>query len=397
LKERDFMVTLKNGYYLSPEENRYIRANLRLEGERIEGVGDGAAGTVYDIEGCRVLPGLIDIHTHGAVGFDTMSASPEETVEWSQFLAKNGVTSFMPTTITASRDEILRALRNLKAASQSPALGATILGVHIEGPYLNVKYKGAHDARYILPPSIKDVKEFGEILGESLIMRLTLAPEMDGAMDLIRYVVGAGGYVSIGHCDAVLETVNEAVGNGANSFTHLFNAMRGIHHREPGTAGAALLCDAYAEVICDGIHIHPEIVRLICCTKGIDRVISITDAMQAAGLHDGLYPFAGGNVHVVDGAARTPGGKLAGSTLLLRNGVANLARFANIPFEKAILTATVNPAKAVGLDGVIGRIEPGKRADLWVVDDRMNIRYTFCRGKKIYDALDLSEASHQES
>jgi N-acetylglucosamine-6-phosphate deacetylase len=208
-------------------------------------------------------------------------------------------------------------------------------------------------------------------------------------MDLIRYIVGMGGYVSIGHSDSVFETAQEAVNCGANSFTHLFNAMRGIHHREPGTVGAGLLSRAYGELICDGIHLHPEIVKLVCIMKGIDRVIAITDSMQATGLHDGDYLFAGSRVLVRDGAARQPDGKLAGSTLLLRNCVTNLARFVNIPFERAILTATINPAKAVGLYGVTGSIESGKRADLVVVDDQMNIRYTFCRGKKIYDAFDL--------
>ena len=382
------MITLKNGSYLSPETGEYVRTNLQIEDGLIAGFADEEIGTVFDIESCRILPGLIDIHTHGGIGYDTMKASPEEIAEWSRFLARNGVTSFMPTTITASKEELLEALKNVKIASQLPDLGAKIIGVHIEGPYLNASYKGAHDANLIIPTSIDDAKEFKEILGDDLILRYTVAPEIDGAMEFIRYVVSNGGYISIGHCDATFETARTAQENGANSFTHTFNAMRGLHHREPGTAGAALLTAAYAEAICDGIHLHPEIVRLICNVKGIEKVIAITDAMQATGLCDGIYPFAGNNVHVVNGAARTPEGNLAGSTLLLKNGVTNISKFANIPFEKALLTATINPAKAVGIYDVTGSISVGKIADLVVIDDHMNIRYTFCRGEKLFDSFD---------
>jgi len=379
------MITLKNGSYLSPETGEYIKANLQIEGELIVDFTDEEKGTVYDVEGCRVLPGLIDIHTHGGIGYDTMKASPEEIAEWSRFLAKNGVTSFMPTTITASKEEISEALQNVRIASQLSGLGATIIGAHIEGPYLNVNYRGAHDASLIVPTSIDDAKYYKEILGNELIIRYTVAPEIDGAMEFIRFVVSNGGFISVGHCDATFETAFAAVENGANSFTHTFNAMRGLHHREPGTVGAALLTDAFAEAICDGIHLHPEIVRLICNAKGIDKVVAITDAMQATGLGDGVYPFAGNDVHVINGAARTPEGKLSGSTLLLRNAVTNISEFAKIPFEKALLTATTNPAKAVGIYDVTGSIRLGKKADLVVVDENMNIQYTFCRGKKVFD------------
>lgn len=380
------MYILKNGSWLAPD-GTYHMGSLRLDGAYIDSVEtDSRTGDVLDMTGLRVLPGLIDVHTHGAIGYDTMQATPEQIVEWSRFLARNGVTAYFPTTLTASMVDIRRALRHVRTASESADLGASIVGAHIEGPFLSAKFKGTHEETLLCDPSIPDTDTFREILGPKLRMRMTVAPELPGAIELIRHIADFGGTVSVGHCDASYEVACRALAAGATSFTHLFNAMKGLHHREPGTVGAGLTTEAYAEAICDGIHLHPATVKLIYRTKGPDKMVAITDAMQAAGLRDGDYPFAGATVHVEGGVARNPAGNLAGSTLLLRNGVKNIARFAGITPEQALQTATLNPARAVGLDKITGSIVPGKLADLVAVDEKGAIRYTFCRGRLVYDA-----------
>ena len=380
------MYILKNGSWLG-SDGVYHAGSLRLDGARIDSVDAvSRRGDVLDMTGLRVLPGLIDVHTHGAIGYDTMQATSEQIVEWSRFLARNGVTSYFPTTLTAGIEDIRRALRHVREASQSPALGATIVGAHIEGPFLSAQFKGTQKEALLRDPSIPDTDGFREILGPKLLLRMTVAPELPGAMELVRHIAGFGGTVSIGHCDASYEVACQALAAGATCFTHLFNAMRGLHHRQPGTVGAGLTSDAFTEAICDGIHLHPATVRLIYRAKGPDKMVAITDAMQAAGLHDGDYPFAGAIVHVEDGVARNPDGNLAGSTLLLRHGVENIAKFAGIPLEQALRTATLNPARAVGLDGITGSIAPGKLADLIAVDGTGRVRYTFCRGRLVYDA-----------
>lgn len=384
--EEILVYILKNGSWLGPD-GTYHAGSLRLDGDYIDSVDtDSRAGDVCDMTGLRILPGLIDVHTHGAIGYDTMKATPEQIAEWSRFLARHGVTAFFPTTLTASMEDIRRALGNVREAARSPHLGAAIMGAHIEGPFLSAKFKGTHEETLLCDPSIEETDRFREILGPKLLLRMTVAPERPGAMELIRHIRDFGGTVSVGHCDASYEVACRALEAGATSFTHVFNAMRGLHHREPGTVGAALTTDSFTEAICDGIHLHPATVKLIYRTKGPDKMVAITDAMQAAGLRDGDYPFAGAMVHVEGGVARNPAGNLAGSTLLLCDGVKNIAKFAGIAPEQALQTATLNPARAVGLDRITGSIVPGKLADLIAVDSQGNIRCTFCRGRLVYDA-----------
>jgi N-acetylglucosamine-6-phosphate deacetylase len=380
----DHMIVLKNGKHLTPSGN-YVSGSVFIDGEKIAAQASPDAREI-DIAGCEVVPGLIDIHTHGAGGIDAISASPGQLGELCSFYASKGVTGFMPTLASSSKETLYSALENISAACGKPECDS-IIGVHIEGPYINPEFKGAHRAEYIRPIQKEEYLAFEKILGDSLKIRITLAPELPGSDEYIKFVCGRGGLVSIGHTGASASVCAVAIESGANSFTHVFNAMRGLHHREPGTVGSALLSGAFAELICDGIHLSPDIVRLAYRLKGPDGIVLITDSMPAAGLRDGDYAFLGDEVKVENGAVRTKDGTLAGSTLLLFDAVKNMSRFAGIPFETSLRMATANPARAAGIFDETGTIETGKRADLLVLDEDHNIIYSFCRGRQVHPAL----------
>jgi N-acetylglucosamine-6-phosphate deacetylase len=386
-KKDGIMIVLKNGNYLTPKDG-FASGDIVLHGSEIASVSEHFGvcdkDEIIDLNGCLVIPGLIDIHTHGAMGWDVSTSSAARIVKLSNFYAENGVTSFMPTTITDTDENIRQSLRNIRTASESCELAASIVGAHTEGPYISSIHRGCHPADLICLPKIDTADAIFDILGNSLRWRVTVAPELPGMMKFIKYVIKKGAYVSLGHSDANAETAYKAIGIGANSFTHLFNAMKGIHHREPGIAGAALLCDSFVEIICDGIHVNPDIVKLIYRLKGPEQILLITDSMPATGCKDCSSVFGGINVNVKNGIARTEDGTLAGSTLLLKNAVENITKFTEMSFENAVRTASLNPAKAIGIDAVTGSIEPGKRADLVIMDAEHNILSTYCRGKKVY-------------
>lgn len=382
------MMIFKGGKYLTPE-GKFEEGIIAVEGSKIAALGkyiaEQSGDKVIDLKGKYIIPGLVDIHTHGALKIDVSIDDTDKIIELSKFYAKNGVTSFMPTTMTASQADIIEGIKRIRKAAESESLGATIIGAHAEGPYIDPKQGGCHDRRVIRHPDIQEAKEVRKALGDKLIFRETVAPNMEGAMDFIEYMVKNGGYVSIGHTDTDFETSEMALKSGANSFTHTFNAMRGLHHRNPGVVGAALTSDeAYCELICDGIHVNRNVVNLLKRAKGIDKVVLITDSMPATGLEDCSIIFGGVKVNVKNHIARTEDGTLAGSTLLLKNAVKNFSDFADISFEEALKCATLNSAKAVGADNIIGSIEVGKRADLVILDENRNVLETYCRGKKIF-------------
>ncbi|HHU56534.1 MAG TPA: N-acetylglucosamine-6-phosphate deacetylase, partial [Acholeplasmataceae bacterium] len=328
-----------------------------------------------DIQGNIVIPGLIDIHIHGAIGIDVMEASSKQLNEISCFLASQGTTSFLPTTITSSYSNLFNAIENIKNAKDS-----NILGVHIEGPFINKNKKGCHDENYIRNPDLEIVER---TIINGLHTHYTIAPELENAEEFIKNVVSLGRSVSLGHSEATSEEAKLSLNAGANIFTHLFNAMRPIHHREPGIIGAALTSDAFVEVICDGIHVHPEIIKLIYKTKGSKKIVLVTDAMQACGLGDGNYSFGGFEINVVNGVARKKDGTLASSTLTMFNALKNIMKYVNIPLEVAIDMATINPAKAIGVDRLYGSIEKNKIADLIILDENLNIKYVINKGKML--------------
>lgn len=329
----------------------------------LPGEGDHEDFDIVDLSGKTILPGLIDTHIHGAGGVDTMDADFEPVAA---FLAKHGVTSFLPTTMTASLEDIYHVLN-----TRTDVKGAQILGFHLEGPYINPNYKGAQNPDFIKEPEWEDFMSFNNI------KMLTIAPELQGAMEYIKKA-SQKFVVALGHTDCDYSTAVEAIRCGANSVTHLFNAMRPLRHREPGLIGAAGENKIYAQIISDGIHIHPAVVYLAYQIFGPSRLVLISDAMRATGLEDGTYDLGGLTITVSGGVARTESGNLAGSTATLWDCVKRAASF-GIPFEDAVRMASLTPAKMIGAD-TKGVLSVGKDADLFVVDDDKNICYTMIAG-----------------
>ncbi len=335
----------------------------------------GERAEIIDVGGMHVYPGLVDIHTHGCMGYDTMDGESESLLKMSGFLAANGTLSWLPTTMTEDFSDIRRAV-----SAELPNTGAEILGFHAEGPYISEKRKGAQNAKFIKDP---DFDEFRTLLSDKGVKTVTLAPEKDGSENFIRNCVSAGCVVSIGHTDADYDRTLAAADAGARCLTHVFNAMPGIHHREPGPIGAAIDRDMYVQVICDGLHIHGSVIKMLYRTFGPDRMILISDSMRATGLADGRYMFGGQPVIVKDSVARTEAdGALAGSTSTLFTCVKKAVEF-GIPEADAFRMASATPSALMGFRRK-GRLSVGCDADLLAVDENLGLRLIIKGGKPIY-------------
>jgi N-acetylglucosamine-6-phosphate deacetylase len=340
-----------------------------------------AADRLLTATGRLVAPGMIDLHIHGSLGSDTMDASSEALDTIAHFLARRGVTSFLATTITTSRESLTAAVLNA-AAYGPPADGAQCLGIHLEGPYLSPAYAGVQPAGHLRLP---DTAEFTAWLDTGAVRLVTLAPELEGALGLIELARGRGCYVAVGHSQASYEQVMQAADCGLTHSTHTFNAMQGLHHRLPGTAGAVLDDSRiYAEVIADGHHVHPAVFRLLLKAKGVERTILVTDAMRAAGLGDGEYDFGGQVIRVQAGLARGDRGQLAGSTLTLDQALRNAAAFSGLALEQALPMATRLPAASIGLAGKKGVLQPGADADVILFDPAGTVQGCVVAGNPIF-------------
>ena len=290
------------------------------------------------------------------------------------------MTSYLPTTITNQGAALDRALANL-LQSQPQENGAFPLGVHMEGPYLNSAYSGAQPVEWLRNP---DPVEYRRWLKTGIVRSVTLAPELPGALEFIREGVGQGVLFSAGHTAATYEQMQAAIEAGLRLVTHTFNGMPGLHHRSPGVLGAAFTDERiYCEIIADGIHVHPAVIRLLVAAKGVERVILVTDAMRAAGLANGDYDLGGQMIDVQSGVARTPAGGLAGSTLTLNRAVTNMMELVGLTLNQAVAMATTTPAAALGLTGRKGVIRPGADADLILIDDQFNLKSVLVAGKRI--------------
>ncbi|RFU63276.1 N-acetylglucosamine-6-phosphate deacetylase [Bacillus sp. V59.32b] len=332
---------------------------------------------------CKAIPGLIDVHIHGVNGADTMDATIGALETMATALPKEGTTSFLATTITQENEAIERALRNASdyiSDHQSPGK-AEILGIHLEGPFVNSKRAGAQPVEYIVDPNVELFKKWQELSNDTIRL-VTLAPEQPGGLQLIKYLKENGIIASIGHSDATYEEVLDAITAGATHVTHLFNGMKGMHHREPGVVGAALLRDELqTELIADGIHVRPEMVKLVYNQKGPGGLLLITDAMRAKCLKNGTYDLGGQDVIVRDDKAFLHDGTLAGSILKMDQAVKNMLSFTDCSLESVIEMASVNPAKQLNVFDHKGSIAEGKDADLVILDENHDVVMTFCKGK----------------
>ncbi len=342
----------------------YGHISIRTRGDVITEAGTSLSPRpgeeTVDLRDDFLLPGFVDVHIHAFKGMDTM-AGEEAVRHMSRELKKVGVAAFLPTTMSASLPDTKAALAGIDSVMKRPEpQGANVLGAHMEAPYLNAHRCGAQVAAHFLPPSMESwLQMTGEFASAARI--ITLAPELSGAEAWIRQIASRRIVVSIGHSDATCEQTHLAADWGATHVTHLFNAQTPLHHREPGVPGAALTDDRlYAEVIGDGIHLHPDILRLTIRAKGREKTVLVTDAMEAAGMKEGTYQLGGQQVTVKDGAARLSSGTLAGSTLTMAKGLRNLIRFGLEP-EDAIFMATQAPADSIG-EKLLGRIAAGAPA-----------------------------------
>lgn len=340
----------------------------------------------YEYLGEIVAPGLVDTHIHGYHGKDVMKAEEGALNVISKGLLECGVTSFLPTTLTDSKEKTDAALKRV-AAEYKDVEGAKVRGVFLEGPFFTEKYKGAQNPVHMSDPKIDYLKEWLEI-SDGLVNKIAIAPERDGAEDFIKKANAMGVRVALGHSDASFEQAVAAVEAGANIFVHTYNGMSGLHHRKPGMVGAAMSTDAISELICDGHHVNPNSANILMNIKGRDKIALITDCMSAGGMADGDYMLGDFPVTVKDGTARLKdGGSLAGSILKLKDGVKNVVDWEIADIFEAIQMASLIPAKSVGIDDVCGKLREGYQADFIVLDYDLNLKATYLDGEEVYKNL----------
>jgi N-acetylglucosamine-6-phosphate deacetylase len=326
---------------------------------------------VLDYPGATLGPSFFDVHFHGAAGHDVMEATPQALEKIGRFIASRGTAAYLATTVTAPMDDTLRALDGLaNEIAKLPEPGrARPLGIHLEGPFLSHEKRGVHPPEHLLPPSTSTFDRLVDA-AHGHVRLITIAPELPGAEELIRHAVSRGVRVSLGHSNATSAETKAGIAAGGSSATHTFNAMRPLDHREPGILGTVLTSDdLYADLICDGVHTTPEIVRLWWRAKGPERAILITDALAAAGMPEGEYFLGGFAVEVKDGRAMARG-VLAGSVLTLDRALANFVQFTGATIDQGLRLITRNPAAMTGLDHRCGSIVPGRAANLVALDEQ---------------------------
>ena len=331
----------------------------------------------------RIVPGFIDVHTHGAYGFDTNDAEPEGLRDWMKRIPEEGVTAILPTTVPQMPDVLTAALKNVAAVVSEGYEGAEILGVHFEGPYLDMEYKGAQPPEAIAKATVEQFKMYQEA-AQGLIKYITMAPEHDENFALTRYCRETGVVVSMGHSSATYEQAMLGIANGATSMTHVYNGMTPYHHRKPGLVGTALrVRDIYGEIICDGCHSHLAALNNFFQAKGRDYSIMISDSLRAKHCPPGgNYQMGGHDIEIgEDGLARLKGtDTIAGSTLNMNKGLKILVEQAMVPFDAALNSCTINPARCLGADNRKGKIVTGYDADLVILEDNYDVTQTYCKG-----------------
>ncbi len=366
--------------------NNFVALQVEVEDEKITAIYPYGTKEVDDDYGSlRILPGFIDVHTHGAYGFDTNDGDEAGLRNWAKNLpADEGVTAFLPTTITQSFEVLTNASRNVVNVMESGYEGAEILGIHFEGPYLDQKYKGAQPEEFCIDSDVEQFKKYQQV-AKGNIKYIALAPEHDKDFALTRYASSQGVVVSCGHSSSSYDTAVLAIANGARTMTHVYNGMTAYNHRELGLVGAAFrIRDAYGEIICDGYHSTPNALNNFFAIKGPDYSVMISDSLRPKGLPMGEYTSGGLAVTVgEDGTAKLKGtNTLAGSTLKMNRGLQVLIEKALVPINAAINSCTLNPARLLRIDDHKGKIVTGFDADLVVLEDNYDIAQTYVKGKK---------------
>ena len=329
-----------------------------------------------------LVPGFIDVHIHGAAGYDVMDATLEALSGIAAVLPKEGTTSFLATTMTQSGEAMTAALQNASRFQAGDAQ-AEMLGIHLEGPFISAKQPGAQPVEYIIAPAMDLFLKWQELSGNRIKL-VTLAPEVEGGVEFIRALTKDGVVASIGHSDGTWQEMQQALDAGASRVTHLYNQMSAFHHREPGVVGTALLEDRLnAEIIADFIHSHPKSIELAYRQKGAERLVLITDAMRAKGLEPGVYGLAGQDVIVTATDARLKSGRLAGSILTMDAAVKNVHSATHCTISELVAMTSANAAKELGVTNK-GSIAAGKDADLVVLDENLDVQLTICRGTIAY-------------
>lgn len=341
------------------------------------------AGRLLDFPDLILAPGFIDIHIHGGAGRDAMEANESALEQIECQLVRHGVTAYLPTTVTASQEKILNTLSGLGKlighANKSRGRAAP-LGIHLEGPFISHEKRGVHPPQDLLPPSPQALERFWQTSAGTIRM-MTIAPELSGAVETIQYARTLGVYSSLGHSNATYQEAQSGIAAGANHATHTFNAMRPLDHRDPGILGAVLENDELtADIIADGIHVHPSALNLFLRAKREDRAILITDAISATDMPDGVYSLGGLEVQVSNGRCEYQG-KLAGSVLTLDRAIRNVMTFAGWKLQQAVRLATLNPAQRLGITDQRGLLASGRRADLVVLTPEGQVTHTILGGE----------------
>ena len=362
-----------NGYVFDTDKECFLRRNVICEDNFVCDITNGFVPhgcEVIDISGKYLIPGMVDVHTHGIGGFDFTASSEDDIKYMRKVYASKGTTSVMATLASTTMTKLVDAVFAINPNRlNEDNLGANILGIHMEGRYLNPDKKGAHGLEFLANPNMDELERLTSAMLPAP-MHFSMAPELEGSEKFINKIVDLGGTVGIAHTNATYDQAYKAVKEwGATSFTHTFNAMTPVHHREPGATVCAMTCDeAYAEVISDGQHLNPAIVNLIYKSKPKDKMVLITDSLAAAGKADGEYELSGTKYIVKNGCCINEHGTIAGSILTLFEGMKRFMEFCNVPLIHAIKYATINPAKMVKAD-YIGKIAKNYRADFIVIND----------------------------
>jgi len=371
----------KNGYILMDGE--LVLLDFIVENQKFIDFGhsfDEANARVVDMQYQTILPGLFDIHTHGSVGYDYNIASLEDMEKIIQFSIQHGITSVFPTVMTDDEDIVLRQLSLIDQLSEKYDI---IKGIHLEGPFLSKEFIGAMNPNGVMNASIQQIDKFQNACHHKIKM-MTISPETLGVEETIPYLIQNGVMVSLGHSQASYEEAMRAIELGARSFTHTFNAMKPLNHHQPSIVGAALASDAFTELICDGFHLHPDIIRMMKKIKGMDKLLLVTDSIMACGLPDGNYHLGkdeviveGGDAHLIKNGAR------AGSTLDPFSAIKNFARFNHLKLYQAVPLMSKNPAEVTGLNNQVGEIKKGLDADFIVVNNDELIS-VYSKGVQMY-------------